>query len=173
MAAKKKSKPIILIIDEDKDILDTTRGFLKEKGYKVVQADTGKQALKKIKSSRPNLILLDVMMPKTDGFWLCRVLKSDPKLHSIPVIFLAAKDDAQSRIEGQKCGGDDYLTKPFDLDALEVRIKAQLKKLTKDDLAEKIESMLDIDEPKGFLAKLDLDELSLLLKHIEAKLGGE
>jgi len=171
MAAKKNSKPHVLIIDDDKDILDTTREFLEERGYKVLQAATGKEALKKIKSSKPGLVLLDVMMPKTDGFWLCKVLKSDPNLHSIPVIFLTEKDDARSRIEGQKCGGDDYLTKPFDLDALEVRIKAQLKKLSKDDLVEEIESMLDIDEPKGFLTKLELDELSILSRHIEAKLS--
>ena len=78
--------------------------------------------------------------------------------------------DAQSRIEGQKCGGDDYMTKPFDLDALELRIKAQLKKLSKTDLAAKIENMLDIPAPKGFLAKLDLDELSVLARQIETKL---
>jgi DNA-binding response OmpR family regulator len=173
MPRRKQSKPKILIIDDDKDILDATRAFLEEEGYKVAQAGTGKQALKKIKSSKPNLILLDVMMPKTDGFWLCRMIKSDPKLHSIPVIFLAAKDDAQSRIEGQKSGGDDYLTKPFDLDALDVRIKAQLKKFSKDDLVDKIEDLLDIHKPTGFLAKLELDELSVLLKQIEAKLGAD
>ncbi len=110
------------------------------------------------------------MMPKMDGFWLCRVLKSDPKFQAIPIIFLTAKDDAQSRIEGQKCGGDDYITKPFDLDALEVRIKAQMKKLSKDELVEKIEDSLEIPEPRGFLAKLDLDELTVLMKQIETKL---
>jgi DNA-binding response OmpR family regulator len=170
MAAKKGGKPKILIVDDDKDIVDSTRTFLEERGYKVSQADTGKEALKKIEASKPNLILLDVMMPKTDGFWLCQVVKSDPKLRSIPVIFLTSQDDAQSRIEGQKCGGDDYLTKPFDLDSLEVRIRAQIKKLSKDELVEKIEKLLGIKKSKGFLAKLDLDELSLLCKKIEAKL---
>jgi DNA-binding response OmpR family regulator len=170
MAAKKTDKSCILIIDDDEDILDITRAFLEAKGYDVVQARTGQEALKKVKSSKPSLILLDVMMPRMDGFWLCRVLKSDPKFRPIPIIFLTASDDAQSRIEGQKCGGDDYLTKPFDLDALEVRIKAQLKRLSKDELVQRIEDRLDIEEPRGFLAKLDLDELSLLLRQIEAKL---
>lgn len=170
MAKKKNDKTKILIIDDDADILDITRAFLEAKGYGVTQARTGKEALKKVKSSKPNLILLDVMMPKMDGFWLCRVLKSDPKFKSIPIIFLTAVDDAQSRIEGQKCGGDDYLTKPFDLDALEVRIKAQIKKLSKSALVERIENLLDIPEPRGFLERLDLDELLVLLKQIEAKL---
>jgi len=170
MAEKKNEKSRILIIDDDKDILDITRTFLESRGYEVLQANTGKEALKVVSESRPNLVLLDVMMPKMDGFWLCRVLKSDPKLQHIPVIFLTAKDDAQSRIEGQKCGGDDYLTKPFDLDALNLRIKAQLKRLSKDEVVEQIEEILDISEPKGFLMKLDLDELSTLLRQIEAKL---
>lgn len=171
MAAKKTSKSRILIIDDDKDILGTTRPFLEKRGYKVLQAGTSKEAIGKIRASRPGLILLDVMMPKTDGFRLCRKLKSDPKFHSIPIIFLTAKDDAQSRIEGQKSGGDDYITKPFDLDALEVRIKAQLKKLSKDDIVKKIEEMLGITKPMGFLAKLELDELSILAKQIEAGLS--
>jgi len=170
MAVKKNNKPRILIIDDDADILDITKAFLEAKGYKVGQARTGKEALKKVKASKPNLILLDVMMPKMDGFWLCRVLKSDPALQTIPIIFLTAVDDAQSRIEGQKCGGDDYLTKPFDLDALEVRIKALLKKLSKSELVQRIEEMLDIPEPRGFLARLDLDELAILQKQIDAKL---
>jgi two-component system alkaline phosphatase synthesis response regulator PhoP len=174
MPAKKTAKarntgPCILIIDDDKDILDITRDFLEARGYEVVQAKTGKEALKKVKSAKPSLILLDVMLPKMDGFWLCRVIKADPSLSRTPVIFLTAKDDAQSRIEGQKCGGDDYVTKPFDLESLEVRIKAQLKKLSKDDLVEKIEDILDIPEPKGFLSKLDLDELSVLLDRLQEK----
>ena len=170
MAAKKAGKTRILIVDDDKDILDITRAFLEAKGYGVVQAESGEMALERVKKSKPHLILLDVMMPKMDGFWLCRVLKSDPKFRPIPIIFVTAIDDAQSRMEGQKCGCDDYLTKPFDLDALEVRIKAQLKKLTKEELVERIEDMLDIPEPKGFLAKLDIEELSVLLRQMQAAL---
>jgi len=170
MAAKKTDKTRILIVDDDKDILDITHNFLEAKGYGVLRAETGAQALEQVKESKPNLILLDVMMPKMDGFWLCRVLKADPKFRPIPIIFVTAVDDAQSRMEGHKSGCDDYLTKPFDLDALEVRIKAQLKKLTKEELVEKIEDMLDIKKPRGFLAKLDLDELSVLLRQVDAKL---
>jgi len=170
MAVKKAGKKRILIVDDDKDILDITSTFLKAKGYGVLQAESGEEALERVKKSKPSLILLDVMMPKMDGFWLCRVLKSDPKFRPIPIIFVTAVDDAQSRIEGQKCGCDDYLTKPFDLDALEVRIKAQLKKLTKEELVERVEDILDIPEPKGFLTKLDLDELSVLLRQLEARL---
>lgn len=170
MTSKKNLKTKILIVDDDKDILDITRSFLESRGYAVIQASSGKEALRKVKSSKPNLILLDVMMPSMDGFWLCRVIKSEPQLQPIPVIFVTAKDDAQSRIEGQKCGGDDYLTKPFDLDALEVRIKALLKKLSKDELVDRIEEILEFSEPSGFLSKLDFDELTVLLKRIEAKL---
>jgi DNA-binding response OmpR family regulator len=165
----KQDRPRILIVDDDEDVLDMTQTFLESRGCDVALARSGEDALKAIEAAPPNLILLDVMMPKMDGFWLCRVIKSDPRFRLIPVIFLTAKDDAQSRMEGQKCGGDDYLTKPFDLDALEVRIKAQLKKVSKLELVEQIEDLLGIAEPRGFLAKLDLDELSILLNHIQEK----
>ena len=173
MAAKKGNKAHILIIDDDKDILDISREYLEGQGYIVSQASTGKEALKQVRSSKTDLVLLDVMMPKMDGFWLCRVLKSDPDLQHIPVIFLTAKDDAQSRIEGKKSGGDDYLSKPFDLDALDLRIKAQLKRLSKSDLVGKIEDILDISAPRGFLTKLNMDELSILFEWIETKLKGK
>jgi DNA-binding response OmpR family regulator len=165
----KQNRPCILIVDDDEDVLDVTQTFLESRGYDVLLARSGEDALKIIEETPPTLILLDVMMPKMDGFWLCRVIKSEPRFRFIPVIFLTAKDDAQSRMEGQKCGGDDYLSKPFDLDALEVRIKAQLKKVSKLELVEQIEDLLGITEPRGFLAKLDLDELSVLLNHIQEK----
>ena len=165
----KQDRPCILIVDDDEDVLDVTQTFLESRGYDVLLARSGEDALKIIEEAPPTLILLDVMMPKMDGFWLCRVIKSEPRFRFIPVIFLTAKDDAQSRMEGQKCGGDDYLSKPFDLDALEVRIKAQLKKVSKLELVEQIEDLLGITEPRGFLAKLDLDELSVLLNHVQEK----
>lgn len=167
MPSKKVERPRILVVDDDEDVLDVAQAFLESRGYDVGLAHSGEEALKEVESARPSLILLDVMMPKMDGFWLCRVIKSNPSYRSIPVIFLTAKDDAQSRLEGQKCGGDDYLTKPFDLDALEVRIKAQLKKLSKLELVEKIEDLLGITEQRGFLAKLDFEELSILLAHVQ------
>jgi DNA-binding response OmpR family regulator len=170
MTGKKPTKPRIMIVDDDQDVLDISQTYFESRGYEVVQARSGEDALKEVKESKPNLVLLDVMMPNVDGFRLCRAIKSDPKLKDIPIIFLTAKDDAQSRIEGQKCGGDDYLTKPFDLDALELRIKAQLKRLSKIELVEKIEGILDITEPRGFLLKLDAEELTTLLNQIEAKL---
>jgi DNA-binding response OmpR family regulator len=171
MAAKKNGKSRILIVGDDKDTLETAGGFLKARGYGIAQAHSDKEAFKEVKTARPNLILLDVMTPKMDGFQLCRTLKAEPKSRSIPIIFLMAKDDAYGRIEGQRCGGDDYMTKPLDPDMLEVRINAQLKKLSKNELVMRIEDILDIPEPKGFLEKLDLDELSTLLKHIEVKLN--
>jgi DNA-binding response OmpR family regulator len=167
MVANKNDKPRILVVDDDEDVLDVAQTVLESRGYEVVLAHSGEEALKEVEMNRPDLILLDVMMPKMDGFWLCRVIKSDPRYRSVPVIFLTAKDDAQSRMEGQKCGGDDYLTKPFDLDALEVRIKAQLKKVSKIELVEKIEELLGITSPRGFLAKLDFDELLVLLDRIQ------
>ncbi len=170
MLAPENSNYRILVVDDEPHIRQILKFTLEKSGYQVFTAEDGEEALERAFEIKPNLVLLDVMMPKMDGFWLCRVLKSDPKLQHIPVIFLTAKDDAQSRIEGQKCGGDDYLTKPFDLDALNLRIKAQLKRLSKDEVVGRIEELLDIPEPKGFLMKLDLDELSTLLRQIEAKL---
>ena len=120
------TKSEIVIIDDAVDNLKLLSEMLIKEGYSVVQAISGEIALRIIKAKRPSLILLDVMMPDMDGFEVCRQLKSDENTHDIPVIFISALDDEESKLTGFQTGGVDYITKPFRKEEVLARVKTQL-----------------------------------------------
>jgi len=120
----------ILVIDDDLDSLKLIGLMLQRQGYEVSAAGGGTQGLAQAERERPDLILLDVMMPGIDGYELCRRLKSDPRLASIPVIIFTAKTSADDKIAGFEAGADDYLTKPTHPTELASRIKALLARST-------------------------------------------
>ena len=100
---------------------------LSRDGYEVVMARDGEEALAVARATRPDLILLDIMMPKLDGIAVCRALKSDPAMQFTPIIMVTALADAKDVIAGLEAGGDDYLTKPFDAQSLSARVKSMLR----------------------------------------------
>jgi class 3 adenylate cyclase len=119
--------PRILIVDDieiNRDILVTR---LSTHGYELTQAADGEEALAVARAQLPDLILLDVMMPKLDGFEVCRRLKSDPALPFMPIILVTAKADSKDIVEGLEAGADEYLTKPIDQFALVARVKSVLR----------------------------------------------
>ena len=121
------SPPRILIVDDievNRDILVTR---LSTHGYDLSQASDGEEALEVAKAQLPDLILLDVMMPKLDGFEVCRRLKSDPTLPFMPIILVTAKADSKDIVTGLEAGADEYLTKPIDQLALVARVKSVLR----------------------------------------------
>lgn len=133
--------PKILVVDDHSASRMTAATLLKVEGYEVLQADSGRAALKQVFDSQPDLILLDVMMPGMDGFDVCAQLKHDEKTRLIPVIFITALGDRKSRIRGIEVGGDDFLTKPFDRLELSARVKSLVrqKRLNQDlDHTEKV-----------------------------------
>ncbi len=117
----------ILIVDDDKTIVEFLQIFLIKEGYEVRISYNGEEALDKIRSEQFNLILMDIMMPKLDGF---EAIKRIRKLTNIPIIFLTAKDSQQDKIKGFISGCDDYITKPFDLVELSLRVSAILKRVS-------------------------------------------
>ncbi|NEP12727.1 MAG: response regulator [Symploca sp. SIO2C1] len=117
----------ILIVDDNIDALRLLSNLLNQRGYKVRKAINGKIALMGVNAEAPDLILLDVMMPVMNGYEVCKQLKSTPKTASIPVIFLTALDDSLDKIKGFEAGGADYITKPFQVEEVLVRIEHQLK----------------------------------------------
>ena len=119
---RKESFPSILIIDDETEIKDFLYNALIEK-YNIILAENGKEGLEKIKQKQPDLIVCDVMMPEMDGFKLCEILKSDPSTCHIPIILLTALEDTQNRIKGLEFGADDYISKPFSLKHLVLRIE--------------------------------------------------
>jgi LytS/YehU family sensor histidine kinase len=117
----------ILIVDDDPANLDLLSGMLIERRYDIRVANSGHRAIAAVKSSIPDLILLDVNMPKMNGYEVCRRIKADPNSHSVPVIFISANDETIDKVEAFSAGGVDYITKPVQLEELIARIEAQLK----------------------------------------------
>jgi two-component system OmpR family response regulator len=116
----------LLVVDDEQTILELLSGSLRFAGYDVVTAASGSEAVQAAASSRPDLILLDVMMPDGDGFEAARRIFS--ALPEVPVIFLTARDAVCDRVTGFDIGADDYVTKPFSLDEVLARIRAVLKR---------------------------------------------
>ena len=121
MARKK-----ILVVDDEPDIVETISFRLKKEGYAVITAADGLEALDKARNESPNLIILDVMMPKLDGFQVTRLLKFDDKYNDIPIIMLTAKTQDQDVATGLKTGADEYVKKPFDAENLMKIVKSRL-----------------------------------------------
>ena len=118
----------ILIVDDELDTLLPLKRALEMEDFNVVEAQDGVEALEKVRSEIPDLVLLDLMLPKLNGFEVCLRLKQDEATSSIPIIMLTAKGETSDKIEGIEIGADDYVTKPFNLDELKARIKAVLRR---------------------------------------------
>ena len=115
----------VLVVDDEKNIVQLARLYLNKEGYQVESAYDGLEALKMAKSVRPDLIILDLMMPEMDGLEVCRELR---KTSNVPIIMLTAKGDDIDRIVGLEIGADDYMTKPFNPRELVARVKAVLRR---------------------------------------------
>lgn len=118
----------ILVVDDDIDVADTIHRSLINKGHSVKVVYNGVEALEAVKQNSPDLIVLDVIMPFMDGIEVCRRLRQDPQTTHIPIIFLTAMDRLDDKLEGFDAGADDYVTKPFDIQELEVRTRAVLRR---------------------------------------------
>jgi two-component system alkaline phosphatase synthesis response regulator PhoP len=118
----------ILIVEDEKDIIEVLRYYLEKENYRVHVAQDGFNALELASKIVPNLILLDLMLPRLDGIETCRRLKADERLRDIPVIMLTAKAEEADKVKGLEIGADDYVTKPFSAKELIARIKAHLRR---------------------------------------------
>jgi twitching motility two-component system response regulator PilG len=106
-------KSLILIVEDEESLLKLESILLTSRGYQVRGVTSGENALREIAENRPDLVLLDIMMPGLDGFEVCRRIKSNPSTSSIPVVMLTAKKNSQDQAKGVEAGADAYLTKPF------------------------------------------------------------
>jgi phosphate regulon transcriptional regulator PhoB len=170
-------KEKILIIEDEKDIIKMLEYNLGKEGFKTLSSRDGEDALDLTKSERPDLILLDLMLPGMDGLEVCKTLKGDTKTASIPIIMLTAKSQESDKIVGLELGADDYMTKPFSPRELIARIKAVLRRVKeKDKLPEVLKiGDLTIDFSKIAVAiknkpiELTSKEFELLKTLIKAK----
>lgn len=120
----------ILVVDDEKDIVDLISYNLSKEGYKVVTASNGTQAVERSVSERPDLVILDIMMPGMDGFEVCRAIRQNPDTAGIAIMFLTAKSGEIDQILGLELGADDYLQKPISPRVLIARVKTILRRGT-------------------------------------------
>lgn len=144
-AGADNERALILVVDDEATIRDLLAGALRFAGFEVETAASGAEAVRAAASSRPDVILLDVMMPDGDGFEVARLLRAGPG--GIPVVFLTARDQVTDRVTGLNLGADDYVTKPFSLDEVLARIRAVLKRARKAAPGSRLRvADLDLDE---------------------------
>lgn len=163
----------ILIVDDEPDIVEFISYNLKSKGYSISTARDGVEAIRKAKEVRPDLILMDVMMPNKDGIQAVKELRQIPDFQDTIIIFLTALNDEKSEIEGLKTGADDYIAKPIKPELLATRINTAMRRLRKDEDQEQKVTFGDLEINKTkftvtyqgteiILAKKEFELLSLL-----------
>jgi DNA-binding response OmpR family regulator len=118
----------VLVVDDEPDLLWALQHSLSDEGYQVLTASDGKAALQVAHRHRPDVVVLDVAMPGMDGMEVCRRLRRDPELASVPILFLTVRSQVDDRVTALDEGGDDYMIKPFDLRELKSRIRALLRR---------------------------------------------
>jgi two-component system, OmpR family, alkaline phosphatase synthesis response regulator PhoP len=121
-------KKKILVVDDEVDLVETLRFPLEMEGFNVLISYNGEDALNQARKENPDLILLDLMLPKLDGYKVCRLLKFDERYKHIPILMLTAKTQEKDKLLGKETGANEYITKPFEIDELMKKIKAYLNK---------------------------------------------
>lgn len=128
------SKPRILVVEDDFDISNMLRIYFQSQGYEVAVAPRGGDALEMSRQQLPNIVVLDIMLPDIDGYEVCRQLRSNLRTSHIPIIFLTQRDERSDKIQGLELGADDYITKPFDVEELRLRVKNAIARATYESL---------------------------------------
>ncbi|HEX5502626.1 MAG TPA: response regulator transcription factor [Thermomicrobiales bacterium] len=121
----------ILVVDDEEHIRQLVTLYLSKEGYRVETAATGHEALTRVYAARPDLVILDLMLPETDGWEVCRELRRSRATEDLPIIMLTARDDLIDKVLGLELGADDYLTKPFNPRELVARVRAVLRRATR------------------------------------------
>lgn len=126
----------ILVVDDEPDVTELVSYKLRREGYDVAVINDPLEILGKAREFNPDLFVLDIMMPELDGLKICRMIRADSKLNSVPIIFLTARGEVEDRIKGLESGADDYLAKPFDTKELALRIGLIFKRMSKEEAGE-------------------------------------
>lgn len=121
------NKKKILIVDDEPDIVETLKFLMESEGFESIIAMDGEDALKKAKEENPDIIILDVMLPKINGYKVCRLLKFDSKYKHIPILMVTARSQEEDKVIGEETGADEYITKPFDINEVIQKIYTYLK----------------------------------------------
>lgn len=161
-----RDQKTILVVDDEQPIIDILVYNLEKEGYNVIEANDGITAVDVALEKRPDLILLDIMLPKLDGLSVCKRIKNSL---NVPILMLTAKDGEIDKILGLELGADDYITKPFSVRELVARVKANLRKVD----ASLNSKTIDDKQEKKKESKISVGDLELDLDKFEVKVRGE
>lgn len=161
-------KKTILIVDDEQKIVDLLVHNLKREGYNTIEANDGQTAIDIAIEQRPDLILLDVMLPRVDGLSVCKKIKN---IYNVPILMVTAKDNELDKIVGLELGADDYITKPFSVREVVARVKANLRKV-ENNIEEKKEKNKEEEKEKK-VSIIQVGELVLDLEKYEVHIDGK
>jgi phosphate regulon transcriptional regulator PhoB len=167
--------PTILVVDDERDIVELVRYHAEKQGWRCLIAADGPTALRRVATERPDLVVLDLMLPGLDGLEICRRLRADPATARLPIIMLTARGEETERVVGLEVGADDYVVKPFSPRELVARIRAVLRRTAAEAGPEERKlGDLEIDEGRhrvtvaGTLVELTAKEFGLLVALLHA-----
>jgi PleD family two-component response regulator len=167
--AEVKSK--ILIVEDDLDVADMLNAYFHVQGYEVFTVNWGEDGIRACQTSQPDLVILDIRLPDIDGYEVARRLRSSRRTQQIPIIFLTEKSERLDRLEGLELGADDYITKPFDVQELRLRVRNAIRRASQDTLTNPVTSISDgvlVDEHLGdCLHKLGWAMLTVSLMNLD------
>ena len=144
----------ILVVEDDLDISKMLRIYFDSQGYEVLVAPRGYEALEICRRKLPNVVVLDIQLPDIDGYEICRQLRSNTRTSYVPIIFLTQKDERSDKIAGLELGADDYITKPFDIEELKLRVEGAIRRSRREALTHPVTNL-----PAGKLIEEELKRL--------------
>jgi DNA-binding response OmpR family regulator len=162
------TKPKILIVEDDLDVAEMLNAYFRVQGYDVYTVNWGEDGVRSCQTTHPDIIILDIRLPDIDGYEVAHRLRGDRRTAEIPIIFLTEKRDRSDRLEGLELGADDYITKPFDVQELRLRVRNSLKRVSQGSLTNPVTGL-----PEGTLVDEKLaegikkDDVAALLVSIE------
>lgn len=163
----KERNKTVLVVDDEKPIVDILVYNLKKEGYSTLEASDGEEAIRIVSEKKPDLVLLDIMLPKMDGLTVCKRIRHN---YNVPIIMLSAKDEEIDKILGLELGADDYITKPFSVRELIARVKANLRK---NDVEYNKSSSDENKEDEHVPNEISVGDLYLDLDKFEVKVRGK
>jgi DNA-binding response OmpR family regulator len=147
-------KPKILIVEDDLDVAEMLNAYFRVQGYEVFTVNWGEDGIRSCQTVHPDLVILDIRLPDIDGYEVAHRLRSDRRTAEIPIIFLTEKRDRSDRLQGLELGADDYITKPFDVQELRLRVRNALKRVSQGSLTNPVTGL-----PEGALVEEKLSEV--------------
>jgi DNA-binding response OmpR family regulator len=147
-------KPKILIVEDDLDVAEMLNAYFRVQGYEVYTVNWGEDGVRSCQTIHPDLVILDIRLPDIDGYEVARRLRGDRRTAEIPIIFLTEKRDRSDRLQGLEIGADDYITKPFDVQELRLRVRNALKRVSQGSLTNPVTGL-----PEGALVDEKLSEV--------------